>query len=194
MWQMRKRQLQELEEFMKFKEAVRIAKIAISGSRAATEMLKYGVRHTVVGSIVIDNIKMEHNHVHVKAARKLFNECDKIDRSSRRTFWEKRNRMLSSKKWLLNNTGRDFSMMGRRWLANSIQYGLLCDGRVEILASVGWRAIEQRIFCCGGSILRRDRETWGQTAMKFEHEELQLSQGQNELPFSRANLCRTVSY
>jgi hypothetical protein len=33
---------------MKFKEAVRIAKIAISGRRAAAEMLKYGVRHTVV--------------------------------------------------------------------------------------------------------------------------------------------------
>jgi len=31
------------------------------------------------GSIVTDNVKMEHNHVYVKAARKLFNECDKID-------------------------------------------------------------------------------------------------------------------
>ena len=48
MWRMRKRQLQELEEFVKFKEAVRIAKITISGRRAAAEMLKYGVRHTVV--------------------------------------------------------------------------------------------------------------------------------------------------
>jgi hypothetical protein len=45
---MRKSQLQEFEEFMKFKEAVRIAKIAISGRRAAAEMLKYGVTYTVV--------------------------------------------------------------------------------------------------------------------------------------------------
>ena len=48
MWRMRKRQLQELEEFMKFKEAVRIAKIVIIGRRTAAEMLKYGVRHMVV--------------------------------------------------------------------------------------------------------------------------------------------------
>ena len=32
---------------------------------------------------------------------------------SRGTFREKRNRMLSSKKWLLNNTRREFSRMGR---------------------------------------------------------------------------------
>lgn len=44
------------------------------------------------------------------------------------------------------------------------------------------------------AVVQFDSGTWGQTAMKFEHEELQLSQGQNGLPFSRANLCRTVSY
>ena len=56
-------------------------------------------------------------------------------------------------------------------MASSIQYELLCDGRVEILASIGWRAIEQGIFCCGGSILGADSGTWGQTARKFKHEE-----------------------
>jgi len=35
------------QESMKFKEAVRIAKIAISGRRAADEMLKFDVSHKV---------------------------------------------------------------------------------------------------------------------------------------------------
>jgi hypothetical protein len=60
------------------------------------------------GSIVTDNIKTEHNHVYAKAARKLFNECDKIYGELKGTFRGKRNRMLNSKKWLLNNTRRVF--------------------------------------------------------------------------------------
>ena len=44
-WRLRSKEIKELEESIKFKGAVRNAKLALSGKRAATELLKYGVSH-----------------------------------------------------------------------------------------------------------------------------------------------------
>jgi hypothetical protein len=46
-WRMRKKEILELEESIKFQKVVRTAKIAISGRLAAAELLKYGVSHHV---------------------------------------------------------------------------------------------------------------------------------------------------
>jgi hypothetical protein len=44
-WRVRKTEIKALEEAVELKEVVKTAKIAISGRRAAAELMKYGVSH-----------------------------------------------------------------------------------------------------------------------------------------------------
>ena len=46
-WTKRSKELEELEKLIKFQEAMRTAKLASNGRRAAAELLKYGVSHHV---------------------------------------------------------------------------------------------------------------------------------------------------
>jgi hypothetical protein len=111
--------------------------------------------------------------------------------SSRGTFWEKRNRMLSSKKWLLDNTGSRVFKDGKAVVGKLDPVSCLVTAEWKYWRVSDGEPSNRGSFAAVVQFLGADSGTWGQTARKFEHEELQPSQGQNELPF---NLCRTVSY
>jgi hypothetical protein len=86
-WRVRKQEIAALEASLRLKQVVKTAKVAASGRRAAAELTKYGVSHRIshcafsqLPSRYLTRSKSSAgDQACVEAARKLLDECKKID-------------------------------------------------------------------------------------------------------------------